>query len=714
MDYEAELAQEREYTARVQQILCAVIENTRDHAEFKSDTIRMILADAWDELRMKPTALSPRELEQLDIEVSRFAAQRDFAENRAKQYEKMVSEPFFARIDFTEEGESGVEKVVIGLYSLRDPAASDRLLVHDWRAPICGLYYDATPGPASFESPSGLIRGTLTLKRQYAMENGRLKFFVNTDYSIDDSMLLDILSGATSTHMRQIVSTIQSEQNQAIRHERAKVLSVTGGAGSGKTSVAMHRAAYLLYRHRDQLDAKHICVLSPTNAFIEYVSGVLPDLGEENTQAATLTKIEEAIIGRKVEPPVKQYDALLSETGALRRESVAWKAGPRLIALLDAAADRFREKGPAFSDVYLGKKLLFSRAEMTHMYQTESSILTPAQRVNRINVRLELRLEGLEKTLYGTYEKQLIDSYKNKDLEFATRMAVAQRLHPVRAQLKQMLTINLPMLYAASLKTAPKALREAALENAKAGLIWAEDAPGIAYLALKLGCARPDADILTLLVDEAQDYPDIALRLMALYFPRAGVTRLGDPNQRTLPGLPECHPENWGALLGQADAPHLTLTRGYRSTQEIAAYCAGFLPENAAVPQCVGRSGEAPTEEPFDIGRLRLRLGEWLGSGIARAAVITRTQKEAESIAARVKGSFLLTGDVNELEDAGVTVGCLNLMKGLEFDAVAVVWPMNVERTPDEGRRLYTACSRALHKLAVYDCGDYESEAARQ
>ena len=708
MDYEMELAQEREYTARVQQILCAVIENTRDHAEFKNDTIRMILADAWDELRMKPTALSPRELEQLDIEVSRFAAQRAFNENRAAQYEKMISEPFFARVDFIEEGESEVEKVVIGLYSLRDPKESKHLLVHDWRAPICGLYYDAMPGPASFESPSGTIRGTLTLKRQYAMENGRLKYFVNTDYSIDDQMLLDILSGATSTHMRQIVSTIQSEQNQAIRYERSKVLSVTGGAGSGKTSVAMHRAAYLLYRHRDQLDAKHICVLSPTNAFIEYVSTVLPDLGEENTQAATLAKIEETIIGRKVEPAVKQYEALLSDTGDLRRESVAWKAGTRLISLLDAAADRFRDHGPAFSDVYLGKKMIASRAELTHMYQTESSILTPAQRVNRIRVRLELRLETVEKSLYTAYEKQLIDSYKNKDLEFATRMAVAQRMHPVRAQLKQMLSINLPMLYADALKSAPKALREAARENAKAGLIWAEDAPGIAYLALKLGCAKPNADILTLLVDEAQDYPDVALRLMALYFPKAGMTLLGDPNQRTLPGLPDCHPEDWGALLGQKDAPILTLTRGYRSTQEIAAYCAAFLPEDAVVPQSVGRSGESPIEAPFDIDALRDRLSAWLKGGIARAAVVTRTQREAEAIAEQIKGSFLLTGDVNELEDVGITVGCLNLVKGLEFDAVAVVWPMKAERTLDEGRRLYTACSRALHRLAVYDCSPKE------
>ena len=703
MDYEAELMREREYTARVQQILCAVIESARSHADFKSETIHMILADAWDELRMKPTALSPRELEQLDIEVSRFAAQREFLERRMAQYEKMVSSPFFARIDFFEKGEAGPEKIVIGLYSLRDPA-NNGLLVHDWRAPICALYYDAMPGRASFESPSGLIEGELTLKRQYAMEKGHLKYFVNTDYSIDDSMLLDILSGVTSAHMRQIVSTIQSEQNQAIRYEQSKVLSVTGGAGSGKTSVAMHRAAYLLYRHRDSLDAKHICVLSPTNAFIEYISTVLPDLGEENTRAMTLSKVVSGILGRKVEPPLRQYEALLDPLGDLRRQSVAWKADGRIIRLLDAAADRFRERGPAFSDVYLGKRLLFSRTELTRMYQTELSILTPAQRVNRIRVRLDSELEDLEKSLYSVYEKQLVDSYKNRDLEFATRMAVAQRLHPVRAQLKKMLTINPAALYADALRTAPKPLRDAARENAEAGLVWHEDAPGIAYLALRLGCARADTDILTLLVDEAQDYPDIALRLLALYFPKASMTLLGDPNQRTLPGLPDCRPETWGALLGQPDAPHLTLTRGYRSTQEIAAYCAAFLPEDAAVPQSVGRSGEAPTEERFDIERLRQRLAAWLSGGVKRAAVVCRTQKEAEALAGEIKGSFLLTGDENELEDAGVTVGCLNLVKGLEFDAVAVVWPMNLERTPDEGRRLYTACTRALHKLAVYDC----------
>ena len=239
-------------------------------------------------------------------------------------------------------------------------------------------------------------------------------------------------------------------------------------------------------------------------------------------------------------------------------------------------------------------------------------------------------------------------------------------------------------------------------ENAAAGLIWYEDAPGIAYLALKLGFGKPDTSILHLLVDEAQDYPDISLRLMHAYYPRASVTLLGDPNQRTLPGLPACRPESWGALFGEADSPCLSLTRGYRSTLEIARYCNAFLPPDAAIPQAVGRSGEEPTTQAYSLTALKSQLDEWLRSGIKRAAVITRTQKEAEAIARQIDGSFLLTGDVNELEDTGITVASLHLMKGLEFDAVAVIWPGG-QRTPDEGRRLYTACSRALHRLAVYE-----------
>ena len=210
MNQSNELREEQAYTARVQQLLLALIEQARVISSDHLQSIHAIVADAWEDLRVKPTALSEEDLEQLSAEVDRFVARRQFADDLAERSRRMLLNPFFARVDFAEAGEEQPEKIVIGLYSLKDEKGE--LVVHDWRAPVCSLYYDAMPGEAAYQSPSGEIRGRLTLKRQYRMEEGRLKYYVDTTLSIDDSLLLDILSGATSRHMRQIVATIQAEQ----------------------------------------------------------------------------------------------------------------------------------------------------------------------------------------------------------------------------------------------------------------------------------------------------------------------------------------------------------------------------------------------------------------------------------------------------------------------------------------------------------------------
>ena len=232
-------------------------------------------------------------------------------------------------------------------------------------------------------------------------------------------------------------------------------------------------------------------------------------------------------------------------------------------------------------------------------------------------------------------------------------------------------------------------------------MTWWEDAVAEAYLAVRLGFAAPDKMIYHLLVDEAQDYSDVALRLLSTCFPKADATLLGDPNQRTLPGLPECHPERWGELMGHDDAPLVHLSRGYRSSLEMSEFCNALLPEGSSLPQAFGRHGDAPSVQSYDIAALQDTLDAWLERGRVRIAVITRTQSDAAMLSVALKKCALLTGDVDELEDTGIIVGSLNLMKGLEFDAVAVVWP-STERTDDEKRRLYTACSRALHELALF------------
>ncbi len=705
MSHLADLPMEQAYAAQVQQVLLQTVEQAQALSAEHLKSIQAIVADAWEDLRVKPTALSEEDLEQLSTEVDRFAARRDFAKDTAERARRMLLNPFFARVDFAEAGESDPERIVIGLHSVKDGQGG--LLVHDWRAPVSSLYYDAMPGPASYDSPSGRIDGRLALKRQYRMENGRLVYYVDTALSIDDALLLDILSGAASPRMRQIVSTIQAEQNAAIRVEGARVVSVAGCAGSGKTSVAMHRAAYLMYRQRETLSASKLMLLSPSTAFSEYVSGVLPELGEENIRARTLRDVVEEALGARVERPYRQLEALLSEgADGLRHRSVAWKGGPEFLNRIRRAAGDFALLGPEFRDVVLEDKLLVSADELRAMYKGELSLLTPAQKLERMRATLETRLSGWEQRLYREYARSLEGRYGPRELRQVANLAVAQRMQPARAQLRAMLDAKGATLMERVLREAPKPLRDAWRDNRAAGLTWWEDAVAEAYFAVRLGFAAPDKQIYHLLVDEAQDYSDAALALLAACFPNARVTLLGDPRQRTMPGLPPCDPAAWGACFGAPDAPVFPLTKCYRSSRQIAALLSRILPNEPPL-EAFGRDGEPPLVAPYSEALLRQTLDRFRAAGHRTIAVITRTQAQADSLSAKLTGVYRLDGgeDDAHYEAGDNVVACYHLTKGLEFDAVIAVWP-RAEWTPGERRRLYTACSRALHALAVLGAED--------
>ena len=703
MDNLRDLREEQAYTVHVQQLLLALIDQAQGLSHDHLESIHAIVADAWEDLRMKPTALSEEDLQQLSFEVDRFAARREFADSLAERSKRMLKSPFFARVDFIEQGAEAGEKIVIGLYSLKDEQG--RLAVHDWRAPVCSLYYDAMPGEVSYESPSGTIFGRLTLKRQYRMEDGQLKYYVDTQVSIDDAMLLDLLSGATSRHMRQIVATIQAEQNAVIRQQTARVISVVGGAGSGKTSVAMHRAAFLMYRQRNVLDASKIQILSPSTAFSEYVSDVLPELGEENIRARTLRDVVEAVLDKKVEKPYRQLEALLEPEGALRRESVRWKGGRECLERLKRYADDFTRFGPDFKDVGAEGKVLIRRDELIRMYRGEFAILSPAQKLQRMTATLETRLSSLEESLYRQYEQRFSGSYSGRELRMVSNMAVAQRLQPVRAQLREMLEVKGVDLLQRVMNDAPPALREAFAENRKAGLTWWEDAVAEAYLAVRLGFAAPDKTVYHLLVDEAQDYSETALAMLAAYYPNARATLLGDPRQRTCPGMDACAPENWGACFGMPDAPLLPLSRCYRSSRQIAEMCNAILPDEAPL-EPFGRDGDAPVIAQYSEALLKQTLDQFRAAGHKSIAVVTRTQSQADSLSSKLDNVYRLDGGEADLsyEADDNVVACYHLTKGLEFDAVIVVWP-DAALTDGERRRLYTACSRALHSLALLGGG---------
>ena len=373
--------------------------------------------------------------------------------------------------------------------------------------------------------------------------------------------------------------------------------------------------------------------------------------------------------------------------------------------MLRRYVDRFAAYGPEFADVCLDGQTLISRDELRRMYASEFRLLSPAQRLIRMRATLDSRIASWEERLYKQYEQSFAEKYNGKELVFVTRMAVSQKLQPVRMQLKNMLELRGDQLFRTVMQDAPKPLREAYEENQEAVITWWEDAVAEAYMLVRLGFAGQDKTVYHLLVDEAQDYSETALALLHAYLPNARVTLLGDPMQRTCPGMPVCRPENWGDCFGVENAPVFHLTRCYRSSLPIGELCNAILPGEEKI-QPFGREGEKPLVAQYSLELLKQKLDEFRAAGHKSIAVITRTQAQADSLSAKLENVYRLDGGEADLnyESTDNVVSCYHLTKGLEFDAVIVVWP-DCELTDDERRRLYTACSRALHSAALLGGG---------
>ncbi len=282
---------------------------------------------------------------------------------------------YFGRIDFRDSGATANESIYLGTSSLIDENG-EQFLIYDWRAPISSLYYDHVPGPARYETPEGFQDGEMTLKRQFIIQNGHVDTYFDTGETIGDELLQQVLGQGADANMKTIVATIQKEQNQIIRNDRARLLIVQGAAGSGKTSAALQRIAYLLYKHRERLKADQIVLFSPNPLFNSYVSTVLPELGEENMQQATFQEYLEHRLGRQfdVEDPFEQMEYVLTSRGThgyeARMEAIRFKASRAFLNAITAYKHSLQHSGLLFRDIRFRGKLLISAKEIHDRFYT--------------------------------------------------------------------------------------------------------------------------------------------------------------------------------------------------------------------------------------------------------------------------------------------------------------------------------------------------------
>ncbi|WP_289762070.1 RNA polymerase recycling motor HelD [Lactobacillus intestinalis] len=687
------------------------------------------------------TALSIHQQQQL-------LSEREHAwQHSAKQLdtiERLKKKPYFARVDFKESNEKKAETIYIGLGSFAD--RDDHFLIYDWRAPISSIYYDGKLGEVSYNSPEGEITVDMTKKRQFMIKDGKIESIFDTNESIGDQMLLEVLSEKSSTQMKSIVTTIQQEQNKIIRNTSADLLFVQGAAGSGKTSAILQRIAYLLYRYRGNLTSSDVIMFSPNQLFNDYIKNVLPEMGEQNMVQMTYWQfVSRRLPGMEVESLFKQFEDQNSDTNIS-----AFKDSVNFFNLVTRYAKHLNKRGMIFKNIYFRnkKKPYFDKEKIKEIYYSFNENYKLANRIDATREELikmlnrkiapEVKKNWVMQTIEGLSRDELNELYDRPDQEFNSekeeekflgRKIVVKALKPVSNKINHNQFINMRAQYLSFLRAVPKMTDlskwniseedwqkhiEEVKENFKKHHIYMNDVSAYLYLYDLITGRRTDYEMRYAFIDEIQDYTPFQLAYLKYNFPRAKFTMLGDLNQAIFTK------DESRSLLKQISGlfdPKKTdvvqLTKSYRSTKEITDFTKQILRQGEKIeafnrrgpkPALWGRSNEQEAIEAL------VKILDKNNKSQRTTAIITKDLASAKQVAEQLKQKgekATLIATANQRLVPGTLVVPSYLAKGLEFDAV-VMWDASKENyhKVDETQLVYTITSRAMYELDIIYIGE--------
>ncbi len=687
------------------------------------------------------TALSIHQQQQL-------LSEREHAwQHSAKQLdtvERLEKRPYFARVDFKEQGEKKPETIYIGLGSFADK--NDHFLIYDWRAPISSIYYDGKLGEVSYNSPEGKITVDMTKKRQFMIEDGKIVNMFDTNESIGDQMLLEVLSEKSSTQMKSIVTTIQQEQNKIIRNISADLLFVQGAAGSGKTSAILQRIAFLLYRYRGNLTSSDVIMFSPNQLFNDYIKNVLPEMGEQNMVQMTYWQfVARRLPGMNVENLFKQFEDQNADTNISK-----FKDSVNFFNLVTRYAKHLNKRGVVFKNIYFRdkKKPYFDKEKIKEIYYSYNENYNLANRIDATREELikmlnrkiapEARKAWVARTIEGMSQSELNELYDRPDQEFESeakeeaflgRKIVLKALKGVHKRILHNHFINMRAQYLSFLRAVPKMVDLAkwnideedwmhhideVKENFKKHDIAITDVSAYLYLYDLITGRRTDYEMRYAFIDEIQDYTPFQLAYLKYNFPRAKFTMLGDLNQAIFTK------DESRSLLKQISGlfdPEKTdvvqLTKSYRSTKQLTNFTKQILRQGEKI-EAFNRQGPKPViwgrdsdEQAIDVLVDVLRDNE---KRKMTTAIITKDLAGAkfvhEKLSEKGEKSTLIATANQRLVDGTLVIPSY-LAKGLEFDAV-VMWGANKKNYHqlDETQLVYTITSRAMYKLDVIYTGE--------
>ena len=595
------------------------------------------------------------------------------------RFQRMLDAPFFGRVDFVFEDEEETQAFYIGIGNFAERAGMTPL-IYDWRAPVSGLFYDYDKGPAAYEAPAGVIKGEIRAKWQYKIRGGRMVYAFESDTKIDDEILKQELGSSGDVKLKNIVRTIQKEQNEIIRNTKDKILVIQGAAGSGKTSIALHRIAYLLYHDRDRLKSSNVLILSPNSVFADYISHILPELGEENIREMSFDLFAYRELKDTAADCEDRYDHLermMQFPDAKAEKRFRWKQSAEFAGEAEGFLALEEDSLMDFCDIdFRGMHL--SEQEVIHLFY-DKFYDTPI--LKRMDAVMEYFIDAYE-TLRG------------RDIEEEDRELLQKKFDRMYVEKDIYEIYNRLLEYCGQ-----EPLSKIPYERRK---IPYEDVFPMLYLKYRLTGESVHKNIKHLVIDEMQDYSYLQYVILSRLF-HCRMTILGDRAQTldkeqrdVLLFLPK--------ILGK-DIRMVVMNKSYRNTWEIATFAAGI--SGISDIELLERHGKAveerrfPTEdEMLSAIRENLNVG---ADGYETAAVITMTEEEASDICRLLQNRGVEASYMDRNSSAfrkGLTVTTFYLAKGLEFDQVFMI--RGTRENPLADRAEYICATRALHELYVY------------
>lgn len=696
-----EKKREQEYLDKVMQVLLSCIEKEKQNLENKKSEVVELNKTMMEDVGNDVGSLG--KFVDAYAYLTEIRSRAGVMHNTELEYARlntMKNSPYFARIDF--KTSDGTLKVYIGIGSLTDPDNLD-FYVFDWRSPIAGMYYDFETGPAYYNSPSGIVEGEIPLKRQFKIWKGSLLWAYDTSVAIEDEFLSEALSKSADSKMQTIVCTIQREQNRIIRDAQSRCLIAFGPAGSGKTSVAMQRAAFFLYAERDSLTSANIMIFSPNNVFSDYISEVLPHLGEANVKSVTFSDYASSLFGDRYRflPSGELADFSVHASG-IRKKSVSLKLSDRLYTALLDKINTLKSRDPAFPDMLYGDKVIMTSAEMGRLYTEDFSYLSVQGRMNKLYARIasfakdeyKRRLREAAKVFSGE------DDTEAKEKLTKLRWSIREEYKSFLDFASRTLSSDPEVIYLDVLASLDREICEYTKKNLAGGTVYSEDAAPLLYI---LSATRDiKNEIKYLIVDEAQDYSLLHLAAFKNCFSKANMTFLGDTNQAVCPLYKPASPEDIAGIF--PDSKIKNLQKSYRNTAQISEFCDRILKlENH---DYMKRSGEKVTMARLKIKEDCLKAlvieSMRLKEKNVTSAVIFPTMAECRELYEKYgkeHGLTLVSEDDKNFVTGNVIIPAY-MAKGLEFDAALI--PYNSYEDESLRNILYTACTRALHILKLF------------